>query len=70
MIPKDFESWRICITKQCQIALTSDFAQQRLSIYKQLEHPETKLFIQWYGLAHYQRIINWFTIIEKEKNED
>jgi len=39
-------------------------------IPKDWNTPETKLFIQWYGLAHYQRIINWFTIIEKEKNED
>jgi len=70
MIPQDFETWRVCITKKCQIALNRDFARQRLSIYKQLEHPETQLFIKLYGQAHYQKIINWFMIIEKESNED
>lgn len=68
MIPQDFESWRRCITSACCIELTKDFAAQRLRIYRQATHPETKLFIKLYGMEHYLRILHWFTLIE-ESNE-
>lgn len=65
MIPENFETWRDCITLNCGIKLSKAFAQQRLIIYKQLAHSETKEFIRLYGLSHYQNIVTWLEIIEK-----
>ncbi|WP_134088479.1 hypothetical protein [Olivibacter sp. XZL3] len=60
MIPQDFESWHDCITKKCKLALTKDFAQSRLAVYRQAQHPETIEFIRLYGIDHYRRIRSWF----------
>lgn len=65
MIPQDFEAWRACITIKCGIEVSVAFARQRLAIYKQAEHPETKEFIKLYGSKHYQQIVAWLEIIEK-----
>jgi len=60
MIPQDFESWKICIEKQCMIPLTVQFAKARLAVYSQKELPETRRFIARYGEGHHQRILRWF----------
>lgn len=42
MIPESIEEWKKCITVQCNVQLTNDFAQDRLAIFQNNEHPETK----------------------------
>ncbi len=59
MIPQTFEEWKDCITKDCKIKLTSDFAQNRLKIYEDRNKPETQRFIQLYGTDHLNNIIYW-----------
>lgn len=63
IIPTDFEEWRRCIEKKCGIPLTSDFAKQRLNVYRDRTLPETQRFIKLYGEEHYERIKLWFAEI-------
>lgn len=60
MIPQTFNDWKNCIVYDCKINLTKDFAQQRLAVYQDKKSHETQKFIQLYGEAHLQNIINWF----------
>jgi len=59
MIPKTFEEWKNCITTDCKIKLTKQFAAQRLSVYQNRKNPETQKFISLYGEQHYTNIIHW-----------
>ncbi|TJZ53735.1 hypothetical protein FAZ15_17065 [Sphingobacterium olei] len=68
MIPQNFEEWKICIEKKCQIPLTVAFASQRLTIYSQRELPETQRFIKLYGEPHYLRVMEWFSRIAAGEN--
>lgn len=68
MIPQNFEDWKTCIEKKCQIPLTTAFANQRLTIYSQRELPETQRFIKLYGETHYLRVMEWFSRIAAGDN--
>jgi hypothetical protein len=59
MIPQTFEQWRNCITEECKIELTKEYAQQRLDIYQDNNNPETQIFISLYGEEHLSNIIQW-----------
>ena len=59
MIPVNFEEWYNCITKDCKIQLTKEFAAQRLTIYENKENSETQKFIELYGEGHLANIISW-----------
>jgi len=68
MIPQTFEQWKSCIINDCKINLTEDFARQRLAVYRNGEHSETRKFVQLYGEQHLQNIIQWFGMdLKKEK---
>jgi len=58
VIPRTFDTWRECIEHGCGIALTQEFAEQRLRVYTDRLHSETKQFIALYGGEHYQNIIS------------
>lgn len=64
MIPHTFEQWQACITQDCKIDLTTEFAQKRLAVYTDHQHPETKKFISLYGEQHLTNIIHWFKQIK------
>lgn len=63
MIPQTFEEWHNCIVNDCKINLTKEFAMQRLKVYENNTHAETKKFISLYGESHLQNIINWLNKI-------
>lgn len=60
MIPQTFEQWKNCITNDCKINLTKDFAKQRLAVYLDKQNTETQLFISLYGEQHLSNIISWY----------
>ncbi|HWB62043.1 MAG TPA: hypothetical protein VG603_00935 [Chitinophagales bacterium] len=60
MIPQTFEQWKGCITNDCKIILTSDFARTRLLVYQDRKNQETQQFIWFYGEQHLENIIQWF----------
>lgn len=59
MIPQTFEQWKQCIVKDCRINLTKEFAEQRLSVYRNAKNPETHRFVALYGEQHLNNIIYW-----------
>lgn len=60
MIPTTFEEWYDCITRRCAIQMTKEFAKERLGVYMDSSHYETKKFIQLYGEQHLENVINWY----------
>jgi hypothetical protein len=67
MIPQTFNDWKNCIVNDCKINLTTDFAHQRLAVYKDNQNKEKQRFISLYGEQHLSNIINW---LEKIKNNE
>lgn len=63
MVPQNFEQWEHCITVGCGIALTPQFAINRLEIYNQPTHRETQQFARLYGPEHLTRIVSWLNIV-------
>ncbi len=63
MLPQTFHDWRNCITNDCKINLTREFAAERLAVYQDKQHPETQKFISLYGEFHLYNVINWFSQI-------
>jgi len=61
MIPRTYEQWRHCIEHDCGIRLTTDFVQERLAVYADATHTETKRFTELYGDNHLKNIIQWYT---------
>jgi len=61
MIPKTYNEWRECIVNDCGIALTVEFAQSRVSILKDSNHPETQKFKKLYGDEHLKNTLSWFS---------
>lgn len=59
MVPQTFNDWKNCISIDCGIALTKEFAQRRLFIYSDLENLETKKFVSLYGQLHLNNITQW-----------
>ena len=64
MIPHTFNDWVNCITKDCKVNLTKEFALQRLAVYQDKTHIETKKFISLYGEQHLNNIIQWYSQIQ------
>ncbi|WP_343748330.1 hypothetical protein [Fluviicola sp.] len=60
MIPQTFDSWKACLVEACGIALTPEFAAERLSVYLDRSNPETQKFAALYGEHHLNNIIAWF----------
>ncbi len=63
MIPQTFDEWRKCIVNDCKIKLTKEFAQQRLSVYLNEDHSDTKKFVSLYGKQHLENIIHWLNLV-------
>lgn len=59
MIPHTFNDWKNCIVNDCRIALTREFATQRLTVYQDNKNVETQKFISLYGQQHLLNIIQW-----------
>jgi len=66
MIPLTYESWKQCIIHDCKITLTRAFVEQRLSIYSDDQHTETKKFKELYGRDHLQNVIHWYQRVLNE----
>lgn len=60
MIPQNFQEWKKCITIDCKIELTKEFAMKRLNVYLDRNNPETQKFAKLYGQQHLNNIISWY----------
>ena len=60
MVPQTFEEWKNCIVNDCKIKMTKSFAKERLGVYENMNHPETRKFIELYGHQHLSNIVYWY----------
>jgi hypothetical protein len=60
VIPETYAQWHHCITVECGIALTRAFADERLAVWRDPTHEETRRFERIYGAAHRERVLQWF----------
>ena len=63
MLPQTFQDWKNCITKDCKINLTKEFAQERLKVYQNNKNSETLKFVSLYGREHLKNIIEWLKLV-------
>ncbi|MEO0734752.1 MAG: hypothetical protein AAFZ52_18090 [Bacteroidota bacterium] len=63
MIPRTLDEWTNCIVNDCGIELTKEFAAQRLSVYQNKAHAETKQFVKLYGKQHLENVIYWYQTV-------
>lgn len=60
VIPQTYAQWRHCITVECGVALTPAYVAERLAVWRNPAHEETRRFAPLYGSAHLQAVIRWF----------
>ncbi|TFL10144.1 hypothetical protein CSC67_17375 [Pusillimonas caeni] len=66
MIPQSYEQWRHCIIVECGIALTSQYVEQRLSVWRNEALEETQRFRRRYGDRHWRAVQEWFERASRE----
>ena len=64
--PQNFEEWKYCITVECGILLSASFIAQRLSVWRNESHEETRRFRQRFGDNYWRSVIGWFAEAEQE----
>ena len=57
---QSYQEWKQCIFEDGKQPFTKEFIKQRLSILKDVQHPEYKKFVTIYGKDHAQQIITYF----------
>ncbi|MEM6772473.1 MAG: hypothetical protein AAF597_17990 [Bacteroidota bacterium] len=60
MIPYNYEAWKSCIVNDCKIKLTKTFIADRLSVFENAQHPETRQFATLYGQQHLENVVHWY----------
>ena len=60
IFPKHFESWKKCITEKCNIELTEDFINKRITSLSDLNSNERNKFIALYGESWAKTILTYF----------
>ena len=66
MTPTTYEEWRHCIEVLCDLRLTPDFIEQRLSALRDDRAYQTQRFRETWGEAHLRHVIAWFEQAEKD----
>lgn len=59
-IPRTYDEWAHCITVDCGIPLTPDFARERIAALEDMSDHNTQRFIDRWGRAHHARTLGWF----------
>jgi len=59
-IPSTYEEWVHCITVRCKVALTPEFARQRIATLGDPRSAEAVKFVQLYGEPHRARVVEWY----------
>ncbi|MEM7733900.1 MAG: hypothetical protein AAF280_14125 [Pseudomonadota bacterium] len=60
IVPTTYEEWEHCITVQCGIPLTAEFADKRIIEMQDENDFHTQKFIDQWGEAHHAQTLAWF----------
>ncbi len=61
-----YEDWKHCITELCDIPLTPDYIEKRITELCDPDNDHTKRFINVWGESHLKRTIGWFKQAKQE----
>jgi len=64
--PEAYDEWRRCIEQDCGIALTAGYIAQRVQALHDRKDYQTLRFVELFGQAHLDRVIDWFARAGKE----
>ena len=64
--PQNFQEWKYCITVECGITLNASLINQRLSVWRNENHEETRRFRQRYGDDQWRSVIGWFAEAKRQ----
>ena len=64
--PQNFNEWKYCITVECGITFSASFIAQRLLVWRDESHEETRRFRQRFGDNYRHSVIGSFTQAEEE----
>ena len=60
IIPHDYDTWHHCITVDCELELTPDYIQERISSLQNKKDFRTQQFVRLYGQQHRLNVLAWF----------
>ena len=60
VIPYNYEIWHHCITVDCDLELTPDYIEERISSLQDTNNFRTKQFVKLYGDQHRENVLSWF----------
>ena len=63
---QSYQEWHQAITQRCNIKLTKEYAQKRISALRNTSDSATREFVSKYGNAYVDQVIEWFERAEKE----
>ena len=58
--PRNYNEWRHCIIVKCGLELSPVYISERLKALNDEQDYHTQRFVQLYGKAHHQNVIEWF----------
>ena len=61
-----YEDWKHCITVECRLSLNPEFITERLDALKDPGDHHTQKFVQEWGQAHLNQVIQWFESAQAE----
>lgn len=59
-IPDSYLAWRHCIEIICKQPISGAYVQERIDELESINHYKTRQFVEFYGDAHRQKVIDWF----------
>ncbi|MEM6791682.1 MAG: hypothetical protein AAF928_18900 [Myxococcota bacterium] len=60
-----YAEWREALTVRCGIALTPEYARERVAALRNPDEPTTRDFAAKYGDAYLRQVIEWFEKAER-----
>ena len=60
IFPRYYDAWKICITQKCNVPLTRDFINERITELSKIDSPSRLLFEKKYGQHWTETILSYF----------
>jgi len=60
MIPSSYQAWRHCIERDCGLALSASYIDERIRSLRNTQDFRTEQFIRRYGAAYHAQVLAWF----------
>lgn len=59
-LKQSYQEWKQCIFADGNQPFTKEFIKQRLTVLRDIQHPEYKKFVTTYGKEYTEQIIMYF----------